>query len=107
MRRGSLYWVNLGITTPPEFGKTRLAVLVSNTLQNEVLDSVVVVPLSTTPGQIWPLRIPADEVRGRASWAVVPGIRQVSKSRLAESAGRASSEFLERLDHALSLYLND
>ena len=107
MKRGSLYWVNLGATTPPEFGKTRPGVLVSNTLQNETLDSVVVIPLSTTPGEIWPLRIPADKVKGRDSCAVVPGIRQVSKSRLTEFIGPASPEFMGRLDRALLLYLND
>lgn len=107
MTRGSLYWVNLGNTTPPELGKTRPSVLVSNTLQNDLLDSVVVIPLSTTPGDIWPLRVPADEVRGRPSCAVVPGIRQVSKSRLMDFIAPASSEFMERLDKALSVYLND
>ena len=107
MRRGSYYWINLGTTMPPEFGKTRPGVLVSNSAQNELLDSVVVVPLSTTPGEIWPLRIPADDISGRKSCAVLPGIRQVSKGRLTEFIGPASPTFIDHLDKALSLYLND
>jgi mRNA interferase MazF len=107
VRRGSLCWVNLGTSTPPEFGKTRPAVLVSNSVQNELLDSVVVVPLSTVPGEIWPLRIRADDVRGANSCAVLPGIRQVSKTRLVEFIGPASTDFLRRLDEALARYLND
>ena len=107
MTRGSLFWINLGTTSPPEFGKTRPGVIVSNTPQNEVLDSVVVVPLSTIRGEIWPLRIRTEDVRGKAAFAVLPGIRQVSKARLADFIGAATSPFLERLDRALALYLSD
>ncbi len=107
MRRGSIYWINLGTTSPPELGKTRPGLIVSNTIQNEVLDSVVVVPLSPIPGEIWPLRIRADEVRGKAAFAVLPGIRQVSKARLADFIGTVTAPFMERMDAALSLYLGD
>lgn len=105
--RGSLFWINLGVTSPPEFGKTRPGLVVSSTPHNEVLDSVVVVPLSTIGDEVWPLRIRTDDVRGKASFAVLPGIRQVSKARLAGFIGVASSPFLKRLDTAMELYLGD
>ena len=38
--RGSLFRINLGATSPPEFGKTRPGLIVSGTVRNEVLDSV-------------------------------------------------------------------
>ena len=96
-------------TKPPEFGKTRPGLIVSLTVHNEVLDSVVVVPLSTVPGEIWPLRVKTDDVGGKASFAVLPGVRQVSKARLAEHIGAAAPSLLKRLDHALALalYLGD
>ena len=105
--RGSLFWINLGDTSPPEFGKTRPGLVVSNTAHNEVLDSVVVVPLSTIGDEVWPLRISTDDIRGKMSFAVLPGIRQVSKARLAGFIGVASSPFMERLDAAMALYLGD
>ena len=105
--RGSLYWINLGPTSPPEFGKTRPGVIVSGTAHNDILDSVVVVPLSTIGDEIWPLRIETDDVGGKAAFAVLPGIRQVSKARLADFIGAASSAFMTRLDAALALYLGD
>ena len=105
--RGSLFWINLGATSPPEFGKTRPGLVVSGTPHNEVLDSVVVVPLSTLGEEIWPLRVRTDDVRGKTSFAVLPGIRQVSKGRLAGFIGLASGSFLERLDAAIALYLGD
>ena len=107
MTRGSLFWINLGAVSPPEFGKTRPGLIVSNTVQNGILDSVVVVPLSTIDGEIWPLRIKTDDVRGKAAFAVLPGIRQVSKARLADFIGVATITFMERLDEALAHYLKD
>ena len=107
MTRGSLFWINLGATSPPEFGKTRPGLIVSSTVHNEVLDSVVMVPLSTIGDEIWPLRIRTDNVRGKAAFAVLPGIRQVSKARLADFIGLASSLFMQRLDAAIALYLGD
>ena len=36
--RGSLFWINLGATSPPEFGKTKPGLIVSGTAHNEALD---------------------------------------------------------------------
>ena len=44
---------------------------------------------------------------GKAAFVVLPGIRQVSKARLADSIGVATGTFMERLDEALALYLGD
>ena len=108
MIRGSVVWVNLGDAHPPEFGKTRPGLVLSNTEQNQVLDTVVIIPLSTRAPEIWPLRlrVPAF-TRGRASFAVVPGIRQVSKQRLQDVIGTVPSAFLQTLKEAVSVYLGD
>jgi hypothetical protein len=45
--------------------------------------------------------------RGKASFAILPGIRQVSKQRIQESSGVARPSDMRRLDEALSSYLND
>ncbi len=107
MTRGSLYRVKLGATAPPEFGKTRPGLIVSNTVHNVVLDSVVVLPLSTVPGEIWPLRVRTDDVQGQPSFAVLPGIRQVSKARLADFIGFVTLRCMEQLDRALVFYLGE
>ena len=104
---GSLFWINLGATSPPELGKIRPGVIVFSTAANETLDSVVVVPLSTIGSEIWPLRIRTDNVRGKAAFAILPGIRQVSKARLTGFIGVASSSFMKRLDAAIDIYLGD
>jgi mRNA interferase MazF len=107
VRRGAVYWVNLEPASSPEMGKLRPAVVVSNGLQNQRLDSVLVVPLSTRAPEIWPLRVklPVDGLRD--SYAVVPGIRQASKARLHELIAHIDRLALDSLGDAISIYLND
>src|SRR3990172_2093101 len=82
MKRGSIYWVNLEAGSPPEFGKVRPGLIVSNSDQNSILKSVVILPLSTQSPEIWPLRLEIQMPKGKSSFVVIPGIRQVSKTRL-------------------------
>ncbi len=91
----------------PEVGKTRPAVILSNSDQNLFLQSAVVVPLSSQAGEIWPLRLRLAGPRGKASFAVLPGIRQVSKARIQKQDGIATPDDLERLTGALFCYLNE
>ena len=107
MRRGSVYWINLEPASPPELGKVRPAIVVSNLTYNERLESVVVVPLSTRAPEIWPLRLRLAVPGLRASFAVIPGIRQVSKARLHELIGEASAQMMARVSEAIALYLSD
>jgi mRNA-degrading endonuclease toxin of MazEF toxin-antitoxin module len=107
MKRGTLCWVNLEPVAPPELGKTRPAIVVSNSDQNLSLQSVVVIPLSSQAPEIWPLRVRLELPRGKTSYAVLPGIRQVSKARLQELVGIAVATDMDRLDEAIALYLSD
>ena len=107
MKRGTFCWVNLEPASPPEFGKVRPAVVVSNSEQNAVLQTVVVIPLSTQPGEIWPLRLKTVLPGGRVSFAVLPGIRQIHKARITEVIGLSQPAFIAELDAALSAYLKD
>ena len=73
-------WVDVSDTQPPEMGKVRPGIIVSGTAHNEVLHTVVVVPTSTIPPGIRPLRLAVGGFEGQGSFAVIPGIRRVSKS---------------------------
>lgn len=107
LKRGSVYWINLEPASPPELGKVRPAIVVSHSVYNDRLDSLVVVPLSSRAPEIWPLRL---EVRIRdmeTSYVVVPGIRQVSKARLHELIAQAPISVMDRIGEALALYLGE
>ena len=105
MRRGSIYWINLEPANPPELGKVRPAIVVSSSIYNERLESVVVVPLSGRAPEIWPLRLRVAVPGLKASFVVIPGIRQVSKARLHELIGQITAEAMIRVSEALALYL--
>jgi mRNA-degrading endonuclease toxin of MazEF toxin-antitoxin module len=106
--RAAVVWVDLSDAAPPELGKRRPAVVVSNSLQNQTLDSVVAVPLSSRAPEILPLRVRVKPTGLKASsFAVVPGIRQLKKSRILGSAGKLSPEEMARLDRAIAEYLSD
>ena len=107
MRRGSVYWINLEPASPPELGKVPPAIIVSHSVYNERLASVVVVPLSTRAPEIWPLRLRVALPGRRVSFLVIPGIRQVSKARLHELIGQSSAQVMARVNEAIALYLGE
>jgi mRNA interferase MazF len=107
MKRGTICWLNLEPASPPEMGKIRPAIIVSNSDQNFFLQSVVVIPLSSQAGEIWPLRVRLEISHGKTSYAILPAIRQASKARIQEVVGIARPGDMERIDEALSCYLND
>ena len=76
-------------------------------MYNERLESVVVVPLSTRTPEIWPLRLRVAVPGQRVSFAVIPGIRQVSKARLHELIGQSSTQVMARVNEAIALYLGE
>ena len=108
MKRGSLYWVDFEPSRPPEFGKMRPALVISNSEQNVHLQTVVVLPVSSRAPEIWPLRLGFKmPQKGDESFVVVPGIRQVNKQRLRERIGAVSESFLMKIEEAITLYLRD
>ena len=105
MKRGTLVWVDLSDATPPEMGKVRPAVIVSGDVHNAVLDTVVVVPTSSLAPEILPLRVCLGTFSSKESYAVIPGIRQVSKRRLRGVIGAVSEARFVILELSLRQYL--
>ncbi len=106
MKRGTVVWVDLSDAAPPELGKVRPGIVVSNAQQNTVLDTVVVVPTSSLAPEIPPLRLAVGKFAGKESFAVIPGIRQVRKGRLRGELGVISPSKLQKLDECLQIYLH-
>ncbi len=105
MKRGTVVWVDLSGTTPPEMGKIRPGVVISGAAHNETLATVVVVPTSSLAPEIWPLRIAIGRFAGKDSYAIIPGLRQVRKGRLRGVIGHLSVDDLARLDTGVAAYL--
>ena len=105
MKRGTIVWVNLEDTSPPEFGKTRPGIIVSNTEQNAILETAVIIPLSSRPPEIWPLRLRVELPKKKSSFAIIPGIRQVNRARLLDVIGMTSDDVLVSIEKAVWAYL--
>jgi mRNA-degrading endonuclease toxin of MazEF toxin-antitoxin module len=81
--------------------------IVSNGVINSRLNTLVVVPLSTRAGEIWPLRVKVAAGSRKPSFAVIPGIRQVAKTRLLDAIATLSARDLAVLERAVQAYLSD
>ena len=107
MKRGTMLWVNLSDAHPPEMDKVRPAIVLSNGILNARLGTVLVVPLSTQAGEIWPLRVKVAAGGRKPSFAVIPGIRQVAKTRLLNVTGTLPAADLQKIGRAVADYLSD
>ena len=107
MKRGAVLWVNLSDAHPPEMDKVRPAAVLSNGILNARLGTVVIVPLSAQSGEIWPLRVKVAAGGRKPSFAVIPGIRQVAKTRLRNLTGTLAPADMQKIERAIADYLSD
>ncbi len=108
MTRGTVVWVDLTDASPPEMGKRRPAIIISNSTQNLTLDSVVGIPLSSRPPEILPLRVRVKASGSKTSgFAIVPAMRQLKKSRILSIAGKLDAAQMQALEQAIAAYLSD
>ncbi len=114
LRRGEVWWVDLGPARPYEADKRRPAVLVSDDSNNRLADElgrgvVTIVPFTTNTRSVYSFQVlvpaataglPAD------SKAQAEQVRSVSSERLHSFAGRLPAELLVRVDDALRVHLD-
>lgn len=107
MKRGNIWKINLESASLPEFGKVRLGIIISNSDMNLLLPTVLIIPVSSRPPDNFPLRVEFKMPDGRFSYAVVPGMRQIKKERLAAPLGLVDESTIDKLFEAISIYLRD
>lgn len=85
IRRFEVYWANLDPTIGKEIKKTRPCAVISPDELNDNLDTVIVVPLTSTIKN-WPFR-KSTKVTGTESAMAFDQIRTISKLRLTKRIG--------------------
>lgn len=99
MNRFEVWLVNLDPTVGSEIKKTRPAVIVSPDELNSHLQTVVVVPLTTS--RAYPFRIPT-QVQGKKGVAAIDQVRTVDKRRLVKKVGTLHVKTAKRVLESLS-----
>jgi len=104
LNRGDICLVNFNPAKGGEMGKLRPAIIMSEAMDNEILDTVIVIPLSTVIEEdALPYRylITRRDKLEKDCDACIYEIRALSKIRIKAKLSRLTPQELETLQHAL------
>lgn len=104
VRRGEVWWVDLGPTRGSEIRKMRPAVVLTADALNLARRTVVVVPLSTGPTPRPPIVV-ATASAGVGSVAVCDQVRAVDKGRLTRRVGPLAMADLRAIEDGVRVVL--
>ena len=102
--RGDIVLINFNPAKGGEMGKLRPAIVISDSDDNEILDTIIVIPLSTiVESDALPYRylITQRDKLQKDSDACIYEIRALSKSRVKERLSSLSSSELDTIQNAL------
>ena len=104
LNRGDIYLVNFNPAKGGEIGKLRPAIVMSESTDNKILDTVIVLPLSTViEKNALPYRymITKRELLEKDCDACINEIRALSKTRLKDKLGKIEVGELKIIQEAL------
>ena len=104
MRRGEVWWVEFDPSVGTEIRKTRAAVIVSNDAANRNLARVVVVPMTSNTGRLYPGEAVVS-VDGQSSKAMADQIMAADKARLKSQFGTVSKADMQAVEDAIRVHL--
>lgn len=104
MKRGEIWWVEFDPAVGSEIRKTRPAVIVSNNAANRNLARVVVVPLTSSTGRLYPgeALVTVDEKPGKA---MADQIMAADKRRLKSPLGALTKADVLAVEDAIRVHL--
>ena len=104
MLRGEVWWVEFDPSVGSEIRKTRPANIVSNDAANRNLQRVVVVPVTSNTGRLYPGEA-AVAVGDQSSKAMADQIMAADKKRLKSKLGSLSKTDLLAVEDAIKTHL--
>lgn len=104
MQRGEVWWVEFEPAVGSEIRKTRPAVIVSNDAANRNLARVVVVPLTSNTGRVYPGEAVVS-IAGQESKAMADQIMAADKTRLKSLLGILSKADMGAVEDAIKVQL--
>ena len=104
LNRGDIYLVNFNPAKGGEIGKLRPAIVMSDSIDNEILDTVIVIPLSTViEKNALPYRymITKRKLLEKDCDACINELRALSKIRLKDKLGEIKENELKIIQESL------
>jgi mRNA interferase MazF len=110
MRRGEIYYAELGPTIGSEISKRRPVLVVSNDANNRAAGTVTVLPITSKVSRIYPFEValsPKESGLPKPSKAQAQQIRTISKERIRGGPlGRLGASLIRRAGDAMRLHLD-
>lgn len=104
MRRGEVWWVEFDPSIGSEIRKTRPAIILSNDAANRNLARVVVVPVTSSTGRVYPGEAVVT-VDGQSSKAMADQIMAADKARLKSRLDALSRTDMQAVEKAVKVHL--
>lgn len=108
IKRGTICWVALDPSEGAEIGKTRPAVVMSNDINNELADTLTVIPVTKSKDRIYPFEVFIPKGIGNLkndSKAKANQIRTIDKKRITGVVGELPKEWLLKIEGAIKIHL--
>jgi mRNA interferase MazF len=109
MRRGEIYYADLGRTVGSEINKRRPVLIVSNDANNRAAGTVTVLPITSNISRVYPferLIDPKESGLSKPSKVQAQQIRTIAKKRITGAPiGGLTLETLKRVEGAIRLHL--
>jgi len=109
IRRGNIHWVKLDPIEGSEIGKTRPGIVISNDINNELADTVTILPVTSSVGKVYPFEVFISKGTGNLpddSKAKANQIRTVDKKRIKNLIGTLPDSVLEKIERAVKVHLD-
>ena len=103
-KRGEVFWFAFDPSIGGEVQKTRPAVVLSNDAANQVLNRLIVVPISSKVMRLYPGEV-VVQINNQQSKAMSDQLTTVSKLRLKNRLATLTPEELRRIEEAVLLQL--
>lgn len=111
MKRGEIYFADLDPTVGDEIKKNRPVLIVSNNANNNVSNTITIVPITSNVNKVYPFEVLLnvnDSGLTRAAKAQCHQLRTISKNRILNKKvqGVVASSVLSKINAALKLHLD-
>jgi mRNA interferase MazF len=109
IKRGNIYLAALDPTMGSEINKTRPVIVVSNNINNDLSNTVTIIPLTSNTEKIYPFEVFIKQAIAnlpKDSKAKTDQIRTIDKHRIIKEIGILPKELLSDVEVAIKTHLS-